>query len=185
MPLYPKLPARVKPSELTMINPVWIDIENDPQEFVQHRSVTFLWVMRDDGHIIVGVEEPWKYPEAFDPGVKKMLDQMKEHYEAKAKYYAELGSIRDGSGGHPTLAAWFSQTGQASDHAGFAYIGGELKYIGDHWVLTNQSGRFGRGDELKSGDVSEADVLKAMNDAAARIRQKTGLVATVALVKKG
>lgn len=183
MPLYPKLPSRVKPSELTMINPVWIDIQTDPQEFVANKSVTFLWVMRDDGSVIVGVEEPWKYPDAFSPSVRPMLEEMRKHYEAKAAYWDEH-SVRDGSGGHPTLAAWFSPSGDASGHAGFAYIGGELRYEAETgWILTNQSGRFGRRDELNDGTVTRADVLLAMNAAAQRIREKTGLTVAVRVMQ--
>ncbi|KFA87389.1 hypothetical protein [Archangium violaceum] len=185
MPLYAKLPDRVKPSELTMINPVWIDIQSNPKEFVPHKSVTFLWVMRGDGNVILGVEEPWRYKEAFDKSVWPMLEKMKQHYEAEAEYW-KTQSIRDGSGGHPTLAAWFDPTGRASDHAGFAYIGGELRYDENtsQWVLTNQSGRFGRGSELKEGTVQEQDVLEALNGAAQRITEKTGLAVTIRLVKK-
>ncbi|MGG1947779.1 hypothetical protein AB1286_23770 [Trinickia sp. NRRL B-1857] len=183
MPLYPKLPSTVKPSELTMINPVWIDIQTDPQEFVPNRSVTFLWVMRDDGSVIVGVEEPWRYRDAFSPSVWPMLDDMRKHYEDQAEYW-KTQSIRDGSGGHPTLAAWFSPSGGASGHAGFAYIGGELRYEAQTgWVLTNQSGRFGRREDMARKEVDPADVQLAMNAAAQRIRDKTGLTVTVHMMQ--
>jgi len=182
MPLRPKLPARVKPSELTMINPVWIDIQQNPEEFVADTSVTFLWVMRGDGAIILGIEEPWRFPGAFDPSVHDKLEEMREHYETRAKLWAELGE-KDGSGGHPTLAAWFAETGEASDYAGFAYLGGELKYQDGHWVLSNESGRFGRGQELRDGSVSEEDVRETMQAAATRIDELLGL--TVQLKFRG
>jgi hypothetical protein len=176
MPLYPRLPSRVKPSELTMINPVWIDIEANPEEFVAYQDVTYLWVMRDDGKIILGVEEPWKYPQAFAPSVSITLEKMRRHYEAQKDYWNSQ-SIRDGSGGHPTLAAWFSETGEASDYAGFAFIGGELQYdsVSKKWVLSNRSGRFGRKDDLEAARVTKEDLETELNAAAQKIRSRTGL----------
>ncbi|MBN1205311.1 MAG: hypothetical protein JXB05_10335 [Myxococcaceae bacterium] len=184
MPLFPKLPDRVKPSELTMINPVWIDIEANPKEFVAFPDVTYLWVMRDDGKVIIGVEEPWKYPQAFADSVKGTLEDMRKHYEAQQEYW-NAKSIRDGSGGHPTLAAWFSETGEASGHAGFAYIGGELQYdkVGKKWMLNNRSGRFGRRDELVASKITQQELQEELQAAARKIKQCTGLEVTTQLLQ--
>jgi hypothetical protein len=71
---------------------------------------------------------------------------MKKHFEEQKEYYQKQGE-KDGSGGHPTLAAWFDAAGQASGHAGSAYLGGELKCVSHKWELSNASGRFGRKDQ--------------------------------------
>ncbi|GLU31245.1 hypothetical protein WKR88_15550 [Trinickia caryophylli] len=181
MPFDPILPHRVKPSELELINPVWIDIEANPKEFVADQSLTYLWVLRDDGKVILGIEEPWKYPQAFSDAVREKLDEMRDHYEAQYQQ-----NEKDGSGGHPTLAAWFDETGRADPRGGYAFLGGELKYDGQigGWMLSNRSGRFGRGAGLTDGTVSEEAVLEAMSFAAQVIEAQTGLNVSIEVVRK-
>jgi hypothetical protein len=101
---------------------------------------------------------------------------MRKHYEARQEYW-NAKSIRDGSGGHPTLAAWFTETGQASGHAGFAYIGGELQFDkgSKQWMLNNKSGRFGRRDELAASEVTPQDLQSELDAAAQKIKDCTGL----------
>lgn len=175
-PLSPKSPARVKPSEVAMLNPVWIDIQANPEEFVAHEDVPYLWAQREDGHVVLGVEEPWKYPHAFAESAKPMLEKMKKHYEAQAEHWRDQG-IKDGSGGHPTVAARIESTGVVSTPAGSAFLGGELRYNkrSNQWVLNNYSGRFGRGDELKDGSVKKASVQQTLDEVATCIQQQTGL----------
>ncbi|MET0403518.1 MAG: hypothetical protein ABW123_13990 [Cystobacter sp.] len=172
----PKSPARVKPSEVAMLNPVWIDIQANPEEFVAHEDVPYLWAQREDGHVVLGVEEPWKYPHAFAESAKPMLEKMKKHYEAQAEHWRDQG-IKDGSGGHPTVAARIESTGVVSTPAGSAFLGGELRYNkrSNQWVLNNYSGRFGRGDELKDGSVKKASVQQTLDEVATCIQQQTGL----------
>ena len=174
----PIMPRRVKTSELTMINPVWIDILANPEEFTQikeieaFKDVVFLWVLREDGKVIVGIEEPWRFPEAFDPSLHDTLEEMKKYFEENKKFFE-----RDGSGGHPTLAAWFADDGSSSCYAGSAYIGGELKFNKNSgkWELSNRSGRFGRIDEVREGTVTKEEVGEKMAEAASIIKQSIGL----------
>lgn len=181
MPFKPILPHRVKPSELELINPVWIDIQANPGEFVADQSVTYLWVLRDDGRVILGIEEPWKFPQAFSDTVQEKLEDMRKHFEAEYQKRE-----KDGSGGHPTLAAWFDETGRADPERGYAFLGGELKYNGEinKWVLSNRSGRFGRGADLTQEAVSEEAVLEAMNFTAEVIEAQTGLNVNIEVVRK-
>jgi len=174
----PIFPRRVKTSELTMINPVWIDILANPEEFGQiteieaFKDVVFLWVLREDGRVIVGIEEPWKFPEAFDPSLHATLEKMKEYFEENKKYFE-----RDGSGGHPTLAAWFADDGSSSCYAGAAYVGGELRFNkqSGKWELSNRSGRFGRIDEIKANTVTKEEVAEKMIEAAKIIKESIQL----------
>ena len=182
------LPKRVKPSELTMINSVWINLMETPAEFVDNPDITYLWVLKndDDGNktVIVGIEEPWNYKSAFNESVYPALEKMKKHYSATKEFWTKQGE-KDGMGGHPTLAAWFSKKdGQASCHAGFAYIGGELTNQGDTWLLSNKSGRFGRGKE-GSNKLEHGEIQDLLNQAKAIVEEKTKIhVNTEVIIKK-
>ena len=183
----PILPRRVKTSELAIINPVWIDILANPEEFTQikeieaFQDVVFLWVLREDGKVIVGIEEPWRFPEAFDPSLKDPLEKMKEYFEENKKFFE-----KDGSGGHPTLAAWFADDGRSSCYAGAAYIGGELKFnkSSGKWELSNKSGRFGRIDEIIAKTVTLEEVIEKMTEAADIIEKSIGLDVTLDIYPK-
>jgi len=115
----PIMPRRVKTSELTMINPVWIDIVANPEEFTQIKEiqafeeVVFLWVLREDGKVIVGIEEPWRFPEAFASSLHDTLEKMKEYFEENKKFFE-----KDGSGGRPKLAALVADDCTLSYYAG-------------------------------------------------------------------
>ena len=183
----PIMPRRVKTSELTMINPVWIDIVANPEEFTQIKEiqafeeVVFLWVLREDGKVIVGIEEPWRFPEAFASSLHDTLEKMKEYFEENKKFFE-----KDGSGGHPTLAAWFADDGTSSCYAGSAYIGGELKFntISGKWELSNKSGRFGRIDEIREGTVTLEEVTEKMTEAADIIGESVGIDVTLDIYPK-
>lgn len=183
----PIMPRRVKTSELTMINPVWIDIAANPEEFAQikeieaFQDVVFLWVLREDGKVIVGIEEPWRFPEAFDPSLHDTLEKMKEYFEENKKFFE-----RDGSGGHPTLAAWFADDGRSSCYAGAAYIGGELKFnkSSGKWELSNKSGRFGRIDEIREGTVTLEEVTEKITEAANIISESVEIDVTLDIYPK-
>ncbi|NER39446.1 MAG: hypothetical protein F6J93_36805 [Oscillatoria sp. SIO1A7] len=193
MPITQISPHRVKPSEATMINSVWIDLKETPQEFVNNKQITYLWVLYDyssrsqehsqseEKTVIVGIEEPWKYMDAFDKSVHPKLEEMKKHYEETKDFSNSLG-LKDGMGGHPTLAAWFSSDGRATGSNGCAYIGGELYWDKKTWFLNNQSGRFGRakGDhKLKKEQIEEL-----LNEAKEIIEKAVNIEITVEVIMK-
>lgn len=180
----PIFPRRVKTSELTMINPVWIDIQANPEEFSQikviqaFQDVVFLWVLREDGKVIVGIEEPWRFPDAFDPSLQPTLEKMREYFEHNKTIFE-----KDGSGGHPTLAAWFADDGSSSCYAGAAYVAGELRFNkqSGKWELSNKSGRFGRIDEIRAGTVTKMEVAEKMTQAAEIIKKSIQLDVTLTI----
>ncbi len=92
-------------------------------------GVKYLWVINNDGDLILGVEDPSQAATAFPDT---------EHPERHQ-------STSDGLG-HPTLAAAFTGMGVAVPGAG--RIGGELMFEGGAWLINDSSGRYSknRGD---------------------------------------
>ncbi|HEU5469212.1 MAG TPA: hypothetical protein VFV67_01055 [Actinophytocola sp.] len=104
------------------LNAGWFDLTEEPGGMTPVEGVVYLWVIRGDGHLILGVEDPTKFPQAFGTDV------------------SGLKSV-DGLG-HPTLAATFGAGGELD--VGEGRIGGELFHEGG-WVINDHSGRYGSG----------------------------------------
>jgi len=138
-----QIPFKVKPSEKGRINLAFANITMDKKDGVTFKpvqGVTYLWVYTEKKEIVIGIEEAWKYPQAFidTNDVKQTQD-----FERKIKPQLMASSLL----GHVTLSCLFSQAqnnrGQAEPQNGKAFIGGELKFINGKWLVDNQSGRFG------------------------------------------
>ncbi|HET9141798.1 hypothetical protein [Actinophytocola sp.] len=103
------------------LNAFWYDLTEQGGGLQPNPGVEYLWVVRDDGHLVIGVEDPSKFTEAFPflNGDKSM----------------------DGLG-HPTIAATFGAKGETQPGKG--RIAGELKDAGG-WLINDHSGRYGSG----------------------------------------
>jgi len=122
------------------LNSGWYDLTEEDGGFTPVASVKYLWVIREDGNLILGVEDPSKAPEAFGIDLAT-LDQ-----DAK-------GAIE--GLGHPTLAAKFGKGGVLQPGGG--RIGGELfAAAGGGWAINDHSGRYGGGRPDPKGLLAEA-----------------------------
>lgn len=109
------------------LNHAYYDLTEEQGGLTPVVGVTYLWVIREDGHLVVGVEDPSVSPTAFAN--------------------APTGRMGDGLG-HPTIAAKFSLTGEALPGRG--RIAGELEAYAGAWKINDHSGRYssGRGQVL-------------------------------------
>ena len=116
-------------------------------------SVIYLWVLNSKHEIIIGIENPWRHPEAFGFDVSHPIDK-----ELWRKIAAQLETTSDDPSahtgfGHPTLAPAFTDSGIVN--IGTAYLGGELRFEDDKWILNNRSGRYGRVREEDSDTIEQ------------------------------
>jgi len=82
-----------------------------------HQFIPFLWLIRDDGNLVVAVEE------IFDTEIGRSVG-----------VFAGQTDKRESKLGHPAL----------TDHPRYyARIAGELRFDRGQWLLTNASGRYG------------------------------------------
>lgn len=95
------------------------------QKFAPQQTVRYLWVVTDEGELVVGVEDALNNPDAFEPGQVAYL-------KGQA---ADLG--------HPTLAADFVEN-DGRTVPGQGRIGGELFYQNGSWAINNASGRYSK-----------------------------------------
>ena len=163
-PSSPKKP--VNEPEKSRINAAYMNITTSSEKFVPVKGVTYLWIYKppekpdDEKEIIIGIERPWEYPQAF--GMKAS----DEKWKILAKQLQEADEL-----GHVTLAATFDSKGAAQPELSKAYIGGELRYKSDgHWQMDNSSGRFG---DLKG--ISLEQVRELVNEAAIHFEKATGI----------
>lgn len=157
-------PKVVKPQESERISLSYNNITEQKklagETFTPIKGVVYLWVYTTTQEIIVGIEEPWKYPQAFiDVTDQKQMD----NFRKIVKQTKSSGML-----GHPTLACSFDEAGKALPEKGTAYIGGELKYIDGQWQIDNYSGRFG---VLKN---KATDVQHLMLDVIAKFEESMG-----------
>jgi hypothetical protein len=108
------------------LNLAYYDLTEEQGGLTPINGVIYLWVVREDGHLVIGVEDPSKWPAAF-PNAPKEGDGL----------------------GHPTLGVRFSATGEALPGKG--RIAGELEAHGGAWKINDHSGRYsaGRGQVLE------------------------------------
>lgn len=139
-PIEPKI---IKKQEEASINYAYTNLTqafNDfASKFTPVEGVRYLWVYTEKKEIIIGIEEPWNYPQAFID-TKKLKDCQFFHEKIKPlKLNNKLG--------HPTLTIIFDEkNGTIQDsqtQVGKALIGGELIFVDKKWKLDNNSGRFG------------------------------------------
>jgi hypothetical protein len=156
--------SKVKPHESGRLNSFYTNItlngmKSESCKLVE--SVPYLWVYNDKEEIIIGVEDPLKYPQAFvDPGIpiqKAAFDKIKPSLFAARKL------------GHPTLASHFDDKGAALTDRGQAYIGGELICENGKWILNNVSGRYGK---LKN---KPKDVQRLMHEVGNKLSAALGV----------
>lgn len=102
------------------LNLAYYDLTEEQGGLTPVSGVTYLWVVREDGHLVIGVEDPSKWPAAF-PNAPKEGDGL----------------------GHPTLGARFSPTGEALPGKG--RIAGELEAYRGAWKINDHSGRYSAG----------------------------------------
>lgn len=123
---------------IVRINPGWRDLTLEPG-FTPVSGVMYLWVVREDGNLIIGVEvDKGKNTEAF------------EDFEGRNSQLEEGGAL-----GHPTLAAAFDpETGEAV--AGEGRIGGELHDHEGRWFINDHSGRYSGGRDGTGALLQEA-----------------------------
>lgn len=88
-----------------------------------HQFIPFLWLVRNNGSLVVSVEEVLDLPSGQSVGV-----------------FAGQTDKRESKLGHPSLT---------DDPQFHARIAGELKYDKGLWVLTNASGRYGDNERTK------------------------------------
>lgn len=120
------------------LNSGWYDLTEEGG-FTPVTSVKYLWVIREDGHLILGVEDPSKAPEAFGTDPAGLQPENRGAIEGL---------------GHPTLAAKFSKTGVLEPGSG--RIGGELFVYSGGWAINDHSGRYSRGRDNTKALLTEA-----------------------------
>ncbi len=119
------------------LNSAWFDLTAVPSGMKPVAGVKYLWVIRGDGHLILGVEDPSQSPEAYgvDPSGLKGADAIEGL-------------------GHPSLAAKFGEGGVLEPGEG--RIGGELFSHGGGWAINDHSGRYGSGRTGTAALLTEA-----------------------------
>jgi hypothetical protein len=124
------------------LNAAYYDLTEQQGGLTPVVGVTYLWVVRaDDGHLIVGVEDPSQMPTAFGVDVRDVVRAM----QARKKELGEevpSDNVLDGLG-HTTLAAKFTPSGEAVPGRG--RIAGELAAHGAGWKINDHSGRYTSG----------------------------------------
>jgi hypothetical protein len=161
----------VKPWEEGRLNPAYCQITSDLDVHLIP-SVPYIWVLTSENQLILGVEEPWNYPEAFHINVSRPQDaQVWMNLVSKMKLslidrstvsalMTATSSLVNGVVsispspesvcferrlGHPTIAVRFS------DHLSTCgtmtpepcRLGGDLYCDNGQWVINNRSGRYG------------------------------------------
>jgi hypothetical protein len=148
------MPHRVKPQEQDRVNPAFSNLSKGDC-FSPVIDVDYIWVYTEDEEIIVGIEEAWKYPHAFNFSVEKWR-------------VVSLQMENAGSLGHPTLTNLFNfKSGITKPSQGKAFIGGEMRYVDGVLLVNNTSGRFGRIAN------ESLDVFLLMHDIAEKITHYT------------
>lgn len=109
------------------LNHAYYDLTENQGGLTLVATVRYLWVIRGDGHLVIGVEDPSVWRDAFPS--------------------APTDTSGDGLG-HPSIAATFSPTGEALPGTG--RIAGELEAYRGTWKINDHSGRYssGRGQVL-------------------------------------
>lgn len=125
--------VRTNPREVAeapvRLNAAWRDLTADGGLPLVD-GVVYLWVIREDNHLILGIENPAKAAQAFQGDPSELPANASDAIE-------DLG--------HPTLAAQFGPDG--SLHVGEGRIGGELRQMDGVWVINDSSGRYSAGRE--------------------------------------
>lgn len=163
------MPSSVKSHEENRINPAYTNLSDTQRikPFKPQEGVTYIWGYTENGDVIVGIEEPWKYPQAFEPS-----NYLSEELEALKKLSQEVGF------GHPTVTADFTK--EAEVKIGKARIAGELFYDKKNksWCINNKSGRF----HLVQDD---AKIIKQlMNEVADKIKKEAEINVHIKILKQ-
>jgi len=132
----------IKPTEQGRVNPAYYHLRDlNPNAFVP--TVPYIWVITEKREVVIGIEAPWDYPDAFGFNIENPEDAKNwTHIQQQLK---EAQPIL----GHPTIAVQFLETraDAGTTLPGKCYIGGDLFHDGENWILNNRSGRYGRKDE--------------------------------------
>jgi hypothetical protein len=123
------------------LNAAYCDLDLDGGRFKPVSGVMYLWAIREDGHLVVGVVDPSRMRAAFqfDPAeVVKTIQAKKREQGGDVPSDGVLDGL-----GHPTIAIQFGPNGEAL--VGTARIGGELEAHGGAWKINDHSGRYSAG----------------------------------------
>lgn len=154
----------IKPSEQGRINPAYCNISAvgrfDPIE-----TVMYIWALTENNEIIIGIDKPWEYPQAFNIDIH--IPEQQALWDVIAAQFKEglfsdsppMSDSSDGSSpndslskatiGHPTIVVHFEtdENKVGTVIPGRCVLGGDLYYNENEWILNNRSGRFGRKNE--------------------------------------
>ncbi|MCP0913036.1 DUF5617 domain-containing protein [Legionella sp. 27cVA30] len=128
-------PSHLNRYESQRINLGYTNLHHSSQKINLIKDVNYLWVYNAKKELILGIEEPWKYPQAF---IDRQNTEQLNFFNSKILPQLKKAGIL----GHPTLACHFSAQGSALPKEGQAFIAGELGYREGKWVLNNNSGRY-------------------------------------------
>ncbi|STX27965.1 Uncharacterised protein [Legionella beliardensis] len=153
-----------KEHERGRLNPALTPIEHLEE---LHEDIPYIWAIDREGNVIVGLEKPWAYPHAFGyEGDEPLWQEIKKQLLLENEKW---------NYGHPTLTPLYNENGEiiSSDTSELAFLGGELVYKDDIWIINNKSGRFrntlNKDNELASPEIIEqilthiAEKLKESN----------------------
>ena len=156
----------IKPSEQDRINPAYCNISAIGR-FDPVKTVKYIWALTKDGEIIIGIDKPWEYPQAFQidirkPEQKKLWDEIVIQLK-KGLLLKSDDSLPKAAIGHPTIVVHF----QTEDHKvgtvipGECVLGGDLYFNSDQnsWILNNRSGRFGRKKTFGLDEQQKVDKM--------------------------
>ena len=141
----------IKPSEQDRINPAYCNI-SAMGRFDPVRTVKYIWALTKNNEIIIGIDKPWEYPQAFQidiskPEQKKLWENIVSQLK-KGLLLENDDCLPKAAIGHPTIVVHFKTDENIVGAVipGECVLGGDLYFNNDHncWILNNRSGRFGR-----------------------------------------
>lgn len=132
--LFLQKPHSLREQEKNRLNPALINSDALTELLPE---IPYLWALNKDCELMIGIEKPWLYPQAFGFTENNALWlQIKGFF---------IDVISTKGFGHPTLVPIFDQQGNVitGTNTHCAYLGGEIYFHKNQWVVNNSSGRFG------------------------------------------
>ncbi|STX81444.1 Uncharacterised protein [Legionella busanensis] len=137
-----------------------------------HQDIPYIWAIDNTGNIMIGIEKPWLYPQAFGfKGNETLWHEIKEQLKLKNDNL---------NYGHPTLTPIYEESGKiiSSDISELAFIGGELVYKDNKWIINNKSGRF-RHVIDKNNQPASAEVITHILTLVSEKLREAGIVKVI------
>jgi hypothetical protein len=135
-------PKKVKDSELNdegqvRVNPLWYRLEDFKPALLERTSGVWHYAVDEDGHILIGSEEPLTLIE--DGELRKLLEGMQSRNPDLTMEELKAALVHQG---HPSITVGFTDEGTTRVRP--ARIAGELAYNKDlaRWELNDKSGRY-------------------------------------------